>query len=338
MKIGSLFSGVAGLDRAVESFFDAQVAWFVEFDKAPSKVLAHHYPDVPNYGDVTTVDWANVEPVDIITGGSPCQDLSGAGRRRGMTEGTRSNLWVQMREAIAILKPKYVVWENVRGAYSARANSEVESEPGLLGVFGGSRPALRALGRVLGDFSDLGYDTEWVGLRASDAGAPHPRFRVFVIAHAVDFGHEWSGASRKRRVGSPNRNLAPSHASRIGGNESYEPSERRPESEDGSSVVDERGAHDSGTVWGEYEPAIRRWESTLGRVAPAPTNPDGKESRHRLSPRFVEFLMGWPDGWVTDPAIGLTWQEQLKAMGNGVVTAQALLALETIAARNARAA
>ena len=72
MKIGSLFSGYGGLDMAVEAVTGATLAWFVEYDEAPSKILAHHWPDVPNYGDVTKVDWSEIEPVDIITGGSPC--------------------------------------------------------------------------------------------------------------------------------------------------------------------------------------------------------------------------------------------------------------------------
>ena len=68
----SLFAGYGGIELALSSVLDVRPAWFVEFDKAPSKVLAHHWPDVPNYGDVTTVDWSTVPPVDIITGGSPC--------------------------------------------------------------------------------------------------------------------------------------------------------------------------------------------------------------------------------------------------------------------------
>lgn len=98
-----------GLDIAAAQLFDATVAWHVEYDTAPSQILAHHWPDVPNLGDITAVDWAAVEPVDIIIGGTPCQDLSAAGRRAGMTEGTRSNLWVHMREAIAIIRPGYVI-------------------------------------------------------------------------------------------------------------------------------------------------------------------------------------------------------------------------------------
>ena len=82
------------------------------------------------------MDWEQVEPVDIITGGSPCQDLSSAGKRAGMTEGTRSNLWVNMREAIATIQPRLVVWENVQGALSAEAYSSSDMEPGQ-GFLGG---------------------------------------------------------------------------------------------------------------------------------------------------------------------------------------------------------
>jgi DNA (cytosine-5)-methyltransferase 1 len=82
--------------------------------------------------------------------------------------------------------------------------------------------------------------------------------------------------------------------------------------------------------WGKYEPAIRRWESVLGRSAPAPTNPDGKEGAHRLAAEFVEWMMGLPEGWVTDPEIGLKRNDQLKALGNGVVPQQAELALQLL--------
>ena len=135
LKIGELCAGYGGLGMAVEEVFGAELAWVSEFDEAPSRILAHHWPDVPNYGDMTKIDWAAIEPVDIISGGTPCQDLSHAGRRAGMTEGTRSNLWVQMREAIATIKPTYVVWENVRGAYSAEANSDLEPCPGCRDVW-----------------------------------------------------------------------------------------------------------------------------------------------------------------------------------------------------------
>src|SRR5690625_2088191 len=182
MKIGSLFSGYGGLDIAVEHHFNAETVWHAEFEDAPSKVLAHHWPGIPNLHDVSLVDWSAVEPVDIITGGFPCQDVSLAGRRAGMTESTRSNLWGAMRTAIETIRPQYAVIENVRGLLSATAqsDSDLEQRPGCIG----DEPnvTLRAIGRVLGDLADIGYDAQWHGLRAADIGAPHGRYRVFILA------------------------------------------------------------------------------------------------------------------------------------------------------------
>lgn len=210
---GSLFSGALGLDRAVERAFGARTVWVSDNDKGVQKLLAHRVPDIPNLGDIAKVDWSQVEPVDIITGGSPCQDISNAGRLAGMQHGTRSNLWVEMREAIAILKPAYVVWENVRGAYSTRAHSAMELDPGLLGNHPEGVPTLRALGRILGDLASLGFDAEWRGLFAGCKkhssgsctqciGAAHARFRVFVVAsHPARVRHEWRGPARRWGTG-----------------------------------------------------------------------------------------------------------------------------------------
>lgn len=82
--------------------------------------------------------------------------------------------------------------------------------------------------------------------------------------------------------------------------------------------------------WGKFEPAIRRWEQVLGRPAPAPTLPDGKDGNHRLAAVFTEWMMGMPEGHVTDPALGLSRVEQLKLCGNGVVPQQAQKALEIL--------
>lgn len=190
MKIGSLFSGYGGLDLAVTAVTGAEVAWHCEWDDAPSKILEKNFPGVPNYRDVSKVDWSQVEPVDILTGGFPCQDLSLAGKRAGLKEGTRSGLWSEFHKAIEVIRPKLVVIENVRGLLSAPAHSDVESCPWCMGDESG-QPVLRALGAVLGDLADIGYDARWVGVRASDAGAPHSRFRVFIVAHPrrVDAPH-----------------------------------------------------------------------------------------------------------------------------------------------------
>ena len=188
LRVGSLFSGYGGLDLAVMNVLDAEGVWHCEWDDAPSKILEQHFPDVPNYRDVSKVDWAAVEPVDVLTGGFPCQDLSLAGKRAGLRDGTRSGLWSEFANAIEVLQPRLVVIENVRGLLSATAHSDVEHCAWCMGEAGDGEPVLRALGAVLGDLADLGYDAKWTGVRAADAGAPHNRFRVFIVAFPKGLG------------------------------------------------------------------------------------------------------------------------------------------------------
>jgi DNA (cytosine-5)-methyltransferase 1 len=186
MKIGSLFSGYGGLDLAVAKHYNAQVAWHCEWEEAPSQILEHNFPGIPNYRDVTKVDFTEIEAVDILTGGFPCQDLSLAGKRAGLKDGTRSGLWSEMARAIEEQPTiKKVIIENVRGLLSADATNGVEYTKEDLAILNG-RPPLRALGAVLGDLADLGFDAKWHGLRAADAGAAHSRFRVFIVASRRD--------------------------------------------------------------------------------------------------------------------------------------------------------
>jgi DNA (cytosine-5)-methyltransferase 1 len=96
----------------------------------------------------------------------------------------------------------------------------------------------------------------------------------------------------------------------------------------GYSNVRETVVNDMQTNWGKFEAAIRRWEKVLGRPAPSPTKPDGKDGAHRLSSAFTEWMMGLPTGWITD--CGLKRNEELKACGNGVVPQQAELALRML--------
>jgi DNA (cytosine-5)-methyltransferase 1 len=422
MRIGGLFSGYGGLEMAARSVFGGTVAWHSEIDPAASKILAHHWPDVPNLGDITTVDWAQVEPVDVLTGGSPCQDVSAAGKRAGMRAGTRSGLWAAMTDAIDALRPPVVVWENVRGVLSAEADSALEPCPGCVGDMDDGA-VLRALGRVLGDLSDLGYDCEWHGLRAADIGAPHGRFRVFVVAEHSERkglqGRARSGMGRAvltaagcggavadtrsggRREDDPRgRGVEREGCVQAGRHESAsaprpdrEPAtdaprdgwdERRPESarivgrsdaalsgtnpvadpqshtgrlidRDRATATDTESKRRPGrieprqdmernrpepphtrTSWGAYEPAIRRWERTLGRPAPAPTELAPKGGQ-RLSPAFVEWMMGLPAGHVT-AVPGISRNDQLKALGNGVVWQQGAAAIRVCLNRAARAA
>lgn len=197
-----------------------------------------------------------------------------------------------MAYAIDQLRPSLVVVENVRGLLSAYAHSDVESCPICLGD--GPDGALRALGAVVGDLAGLGYECRWGGVRASDAGAPHGRFRVFIVACPAD---------------------AEVHEQR-------EPAEPRPvRHEPGASVGD------STVDFGPYAAAVRRWEHVLDRPAPPPT--EAGRNGPRLSPRFVEWMQGLPDGWVTGVP-GLSRPQQLKVLGNGVVPQQAVLALRLL--------
>jgi DNA (cytosine-5)-methyltransferase 1 len=189
IRVGSLCTGYDGIGLGLEmAGFEVERSWFGEVDSGMCRVLAHHWPDTKNLGDITAVDWSAVEPVDVLTAGFPCQDLSLAGARAGLVEGNRSGLWYEVAAAVAALRPPLVVIENVEGILSAPASSNMEPCPWCVGTKrGGDRvPALRALGAVLGDLSGLGYDAVWTTLAASDIGAPHQRKRVFVLAYPAD--------------------------------------------------------------------------------------------------------------------------------------------------------
>ncbi len=171
MTFGSLFSGIAGIDLGLERA-GMECRWQVEIDPFATKVLAERWPNVKRYGDIKTVG-PDLEPVDLIAGGFPCQDLSQAGKQAGI-EGSRSGLWFEYARIIGELRPRYVLIENV---------------PGLL-VYDGMR-------RVLGELSRRGYDAVWFSVRASDFGASHLRKRVFIVAYnALDFG-------RREQIGIP---------------------------------------------------------------------------------------------------------------------------------------
>jgi hypothetical protein len=108
LTAGSLYSGSGGLDLAVMAVTGARLAWCAETDQYAAAVLARHWPDVPNLGDVTALDWAQVPPVDLVSAGWPCQDISYAGHGAGITEGTRSGLWLTIADGLRRLRPSYV--------------------------------------------------------------------------------------------------------------------------------------------------------------------------------------------------------------------------------------
>ena len=329
MKALSLFSGGGGLDMAAEMLWPGlEHVAFVENDVHASSVLARHWPDVPNLGDITAIDWSQVGPVDVIVGGFPCQDISTAGKRAGISEGTRSGLWFYFRDAIRTLRPRYVLLENVAAIATAGGGLDV----------------------VLGSLAEVGFDAEWGMLRASDVGAPHRRERWFCVAYPDGPGLEgWTSERRayQRLVGADR--MAASDSAGDGWSEGRTGAGERPR--DTGLAASDRGttadanqpgcealhrrqrARNTGrsqpvvrgaTDWGDKTPAIRRWESILGRPAPPPL-----DDRGRLNAPFVEWMMGWPEGHTN----ALSRNKALKVLGNGVVPQQAVAAYTQLLAR-----
>lgn len=158
-SIGSLFSGaVDGLARGLEAAGWGPLRWMAEVDEWRRDQLARQWPGVPIYSDVREVH--DVEPVDLICGGFPCQDISPAGRRAGIA-GERSGLWSEFARIIRLVRPRVVVVENVAA---------------LLG---------RGMDVVLGDLAACGYDATWDCIPAAAVGAPHRRDRLFVVAWRI---------------------------------------------------------------------------------------------------------------------------------------------------------
>ena len=156
MKIGSMFSGIGGLDLAAERAFDGELAWAVEREPHCVKVLRRHWPEAQVVeDDVQQVDPSKLSPVSVLTGGFPCTDLSVAGKRAGLG-GEHSGLYSEVLRFAGVLKPEWLVLENVIGVLKYRE-------------------------RIEADLSQLGYGSAWVQRAASDVGAPHWRRRVFII-------------------------------------------------------------------------------------------------------------------------------------------------------------
>jgi len=190
LALGSLFSGIGGLELGLECAlrdggFDVDTVFQCEADPWCRGILARHWPSALRFNDVRAVGAHNAPRVDLLCGGSPCQDLSLAGKRAGL-EGERSGLWSEQARTIRELRPAIAVWENVPGARS----------PVRVGGVAVAQPAIAT---VLGDLSALGYDAVWFTVRASDVGAPHVRERVFVVAWRVDHAE----GERRRARGLP---------------------------------------------------------------------------------------------------------------------------------------
>lgn len=161
LTVGSLFSGIGGFELGFEATGRFETRWQIECDAYATKVLAKHWPDVYRHNDVCTWPSEKTEPVDVIIGGFPCQDISYAGKGAGL-DGKRSGLFYELMRIVRVVGPQYVVLENVAALFS------------------------RGLDQVLGTLASHGYDAEWEVVSAASVGAPHRRDRVFIIGYLAD--------------------------------------------------------------------------------------------------------------------------------------------------------
>ena len=156
LTVGSLFSGIGGLDLGLERA-GMRVVWQCEIDKFCQSVLRRWWPGVRLYDDIHDID-ESAERVDLICGGFPCQPVSLAGK--GLAQKDPRWLWPEFARVVGLLRPRFVVVENV---------------PGLV---------KRGLGDVVGDLAAMGYDAEWQIVSAASQGAPHLRERIILVAYA----------------------------------------------------------------------------------------------------------------------------------------------------------
>jgi DNA (cytosine-5)-methyltransferase 1 len=280
-RYGSLFAGVGGADLG----FDAagwHCGWQVEIDKHCQTILDRAWPDVPKYGDICEVSGTDLAPVDVIVGGSPCTDLSVAGRRAGL-EGDASGLWWEMHRIIKEMRdatngafPRFVVWENVPGALTSNEG--------------------RDFGTILDSLADLGaLAIEWRAVDAQHFGPPQRRKRVFVVA-CFDPG---------TATGFPL--LADTEGS--GGDSGP----HKGQGSDGPADADVRAGMDCIAIHLTQTPINGRVSPSLSAQAAigvfAPPGP-----LRRLTPLEWERLMGWPDNHTA----GVPDRQRYQMCGNGV--------------------
>jgi DNA (cytosine-5)-methyltransferase 1 len=323
LKIGSLCTGYGGLDMAVEAYFDAKTVWTSDYDKYASIVIKERL-NKPNLGNIKEIKWNEIEPIDILTAGYPCQPFSHAGHRKGV-EDVR-HIWPFIKEGISILRPRIVILENVRGHLSL------------------------GLKEVLQDLAEIGYDAKWQTVRASDVGAPHRRERIFIVATPQCTNTDCIGCSlvsdNCREVGNQgqSQSVISELVEKIASNSDSDTCEESRRSS--GSVYGKAIESINGSNWHEHrgssenvEHTINKHESPISGLSNMDRKPAARFDMHlqavpnpldqdKLNAKFVEYMMGLPEGWVTD--LDISRAQQLKILGNGVVPQQAYYALQQL--------
>ena len=336
MKYFSLFSGVGGFELGFPK--DWEGVGFSEIDKYASQVLRYRFPNIVNYGDITKIKWERIPDFDILTGGSPCQDFSIAGKRAGL-KGSRSSLAWEFIRALRSKKPRYFIWENVKGALSSRGGWDFSN--------------------LICAFSEQGYSLWWQVLNAKDFGVPQNRERIFVVGFRdrhpkeVFFEREDSKTANEQ-IGNELReqvaNTLRTNYSNERSNETY-------------IQVQNPGASQHYRVYGEkgLAPTLQSQSGMSSQkhpfiVAQRGRNPENPKSRksglpteqmlevnlngtsnaltsvekdnyvfdgqvRKLMPIECERLMSWPDNWTKFGSEGeISDSQRYKMCGNGVVS------------------
>jgi len=312
LSFGSLFTGIGGFDLGLERA-GMICKWQVEIDDYCRRVLAKHWPDILRYRDIREVNFDEIEKVDVLCGGFPCQPVSLAGK--GLAQDDPRWLWPEFAGAIRALRPRYVAMENV---------------PGLL---------VRGMGDVLGDLAALGYAAEWQVLSAAAFGAPHLRERVFVIAHADSGGMGEQHLQPQVLDDEAGQDcvLAYTQSTRIGQVSTEQVGENSADT-DGlcSSMAHPAGQRGKRRPTRPAETEVGRAHSPTQRRGQVPSDPNGgRWSGADHQPEGEDSLFVWADlagsrakgvtWWSTEPAVGRMAYgiprrvDRLKGLGNAVV-------------------
>ena len=343
MRLGSLCTGIGGLEHGLTlAGLDTDTVFVSDIDKGACAWLEANMPNTPNLGDFTELN--ELPEVDILTAGFPCQPVSNAGLRAGIND----ERWL------------FDDITRLVGRMGSRPYVFLENVPGLLTANNGN-----AMARVVHGLAGIGYHITYGTLSASAVGAPHRRLRWWGLAFHADSvagptaGERTDRTGRKPEVYGTNTGLVRDVADALGAGQqqswtqtdqtgrgrsagrsggvaadadsfaagrnsgatlsSQEQARRQPHSGDRPRNGDRRAE------FGQYADAVHQWGCLLGRTAPHPT------INGRLAPPFVEWMMGYPEGWVTDT---LTSRRQaLHALGNAVVPQCAAAAFQQLTAR-----
>jgi len=289
MKFGSLFTGVGGFDLGFERV-GMECVWQVEQDKYCNQVLERHWPNVRRYEDVRTVGKENLEAVDLICGGFPCQDLSVAGKRAGFS-GERSSLWFEFERIINEMQPKWVVIENVPGLFSSANGSD--------------------FGVILKSLDGFGYGVAWRVLDSQYFGVPQRRRRVFIVASlgspsAGEVLFERESVSRDIEKG---REKGKRIADTLAGGSSRCHSDITSGQQDGNVIWQMNHADEVYRDCGDISPTLQNRMGTGGNNVPL-------LGVRRLTPTECCRLQGFDDDWNDN----VSDTQRYRQMGNAITT------------------